>query len=437
MEISKSEQAFIERQNSGEPTMTQRFHGFTNKLLQPSLLPLLKSYVLWQAQLRNARSEENCYPEIPSGGPVSINLDLTTACNYRCPHCVDFDILNTGSRFQPQTLKNSLDLMHEKGLKSVILIGGGEPTVAPEFEDIVRFLKERDVSVAVVTNGSGMKRIGNVGELFEKRDWVRLSLDSGTDATFQAMHRPLKPIRLEQICRDTQIVKKAHPNVIIGFSYIVTWAGAYTNNQPIVPNMNEMVLATRLARDHGFDFISFKPFLDRSEGNNAEIVGFVGTREEYEETMWVIQENIVGAKTLETDSFRVVEGNNLGTLGSGTDLDYRRQPVNCHMTFFRQILSPLGVFNCPVYRSKKLEDQHPIGGIGRGDSYSSPERLRQTRILTAKHIRGFDASLQCRDVTCSYNPTNWFIEDLIEMTRKDFGVVERLESGKERHDFYL
>ena len=36
----------------------------------------------------------------------------------------------------------------------VIVIGGGEPTTYPGFEDIIRHLKSLDQKVGIVTNGS-------------------------------------------------------------------------------------------------------------------------------------------------------------------------------------------------------------------------------------------------------------------------------------------
>jgi len=415
----------------------QAIHDYKSKLLQPSVIPMLREYISWQAKLRNSPNPEELYSEIPHFSPVSINLDLTTACNYACGHCVDMDILNTGVRYTTLELKSSLHLMHKRGLRSVILIGGGEPTLAPEFEDIFGYLKKRDISVAVVTNGSRMKKIGNVGEHFSPKDWVRLSLDSGTDQTFQEMHKPKKGITLEKICGDTREVKTEHPNIQIGFSYIVTWKGAHTNNQDIVPNIHEMVRGAQLARDHKFDYISFKPFLDRAEENNAEVIGIDRAREDYEEIMEQIRTNVIEAKKLETDDFKIVEGNNLGILGTETDIDYTKQPHNCHMTFFRQVLSPLGTFNCPVYRIKSPCEENPIGKVGENNAYASPKGLRLTNLTVARHIREFDATHECKDVTCSYNPANWFIEDLIEKARTNPEIVDQLEPTKENADFFL
>ena len=130
-------------------TQLAQVHDFTAKLKQPSLIGRLKDYVEWQAELRACKAATG-----PDAAPISINLDLTTACNYACDHCVDLDILNTGIKYEHEKLKESLDLMAQKGLRSVILIGGGEPTVYPQFGEIVGFLKDRKIQVSVVSNGS-------------------------------------------------------------------------------------------------------------------------------------------------------------------------------------------------------------------------------------------------------------------------------------------
>jgi MoaA/NifB/PqqE/SkfB family radical SAM enzyme len=170
-------------------------HDFASKLLQPETLPSVKDYVRWQAALRRGETAG-----IPDFAPVSINLDITTACNFACDHCVDMDILNTGIRYDHDRLLDSLRLMSERGLRSVIVIGGGEPTVYPKFVETMLFIKDLGLQVSVVSNGSGMKKIAQVADRLEVGDWIRLSLDSASDPVFQAMHKPKKAITLDEIC---------------------------------------------------------------------------------------------------------------------------------------------------------------------------------------------------------------------------------------------
>ena len=129
--------------------MTESIHDFTAKLRQPSLREHLTTYVRWRKDLARARAQGAGDPAPPDQAPISINLDLTTACNYRCDHCIDWDILNSRFKHEEQELRESMRVMAERGMRSVILIGGGEPTVHPRFVDFVAYLKELELQVAV------------------------------------------------------------------------------------------------------------------------------------------------------------------------------------------------------------------------------------------------------------------------------------------------
>ena len=53
--------------------------------------------------------------------------------------------------------------------------------------------------------------------------------------------------------------------------------------------------------------------------------------------------------------------------------------------------------------------------------------------MSELQFHGFDASHECRNVTCIYNSVNWWLEKLIEDPREDV----RVEIGEERADFFL
>lgn len=408
-------------------------HDFMGKLLQPEVLESLKDYVRWQARWREgfatgSMTFEQALETTPGQAPVSINLDVTTACNYRCDHCVDMDILNKNINYDHELLKDSLTHLVDNGLRSVIIIGGGEPTAYKGFEDVVRHLKSMGAQIGVVTNGSMMKKIEAVADVLQERDWVRLSLDSGTNETFRAMHKPgSKKCTLEWICAHIPAIKKLNPRFMIGFSFIIVWKDCETNDTQIIENIDEMVTAAKLAKQHDFDYISYKPFLTRSEQNNAEIVGIDKQQESVASTMHRIRDAIVQAKQLEDGKFSVIESTNLRVLENGTYMDYSKQPHNCHMQYFRQVLSPLGVFNCPVYRHV------PQALLGGKHTYATQNGLQATQRNTLKLIETFDATEECKDVTCLYNHANWFIEDLINHPEK----LDSLAPSFDRGDYFL
>ena len=411
-------------------------HDFAGKLHQEHVLPRLKEYVEWQARLRAALSRPDVTEaelielvKIPDWAPVSINLDLTTSCNFACDHCVDMEILNTGIKFETDRLMDSLSLMADKGLKSVIIIGGGEPTIHARFGDVVKLLKGRGVQVSVVSNGSGNRKLVEIAPLLEVGDWIRLSLDSGTEETFQAMHKPRKTITLDEICEGVPAIRAAGTQAFkIGFSYIITWRGATIHDNDIVENIGEIVTAARRAKEYGFDYIACKPFLTRAERNNAEIVDLTEVDQQFEEITARIRAAVDEAKELEDGKFRVYETTNLKVLENRSHGDFSTQPHQCHLQFFRQVMSPLGMYNCPVYRNQAH------GRLGTKDAYATAADYESTRMSTAELIRVFDATFECKEVTCLYNHANWWIEELIREPGKLAGL-EVIEM--EEPDYFL
>ncbi len=385
-------------------------HDFATKLTQPGARSALEHYVRWQVARRSAVDTDavDMDPDkVPDFAPVSINLDLTTACNYACDHCVDLDILNTGIRFDHDKLMSSLELMAGRGLRSVIVIGGGEPTLYPKFEEVIRFMKQLKLQVSIVSNGTGNAKIAKVADCMDGSDWVRLSLDSGSDETFQPMHKPKKGISLLDICARVPDIKAANPDVVVGFSYIVTWRGAFINDTDIVENLHEIAMATRLARDSQFDYISFKPFLTRDELNNAEVID-IRQQQNLGATVERIQAQIDEAVKLESDTFRVHRSTGLKAMLQGRTQTLAKQPQQCHMQFFRQVLSPLGLYNCPVYRNQ----DH--GRLGDKNAVADELGYDATRGATAALVSSFNATTTCEKVTCLYNDVNWWIESLID-----------------------
>ena len=397
-------------EDGAEQLELESIHDFATKLTLPGSKDALEHYVNWQIALRAGGAAEGVDfdpDKVPDFAPLSINLDLTTACNYQCDHCVDLDILNTGIRYEHDKLMSSIELMAKRGLKSVIVIGGGEPTLYPKFAEAIRFMKELKLQVAIVSNGTGNKKIAEVADCMDSQDWVRLSLDSGTDPTFQAMHNPRKDFKLEDICAVVPSIKAANPDLTVGFSYIVTWQGAFINDTNIVENLHEIARAAKLAKDNEFSYISFKPFLTRDELNNAEVID-IKAQQNLANTIERIQDQLEEAIQLESDTFKVHRSTGLKAMLQGKTQSLAKQPRQCHMQFFRQVLSPLGLYNCPVYRNQ----EH--GLLGDKNAVADELSYEVTRATTASLIKSFNATSNCEKVTCLYNDVNWWIEHLIE-----------------------
>ena len=121
-----------------------------------------------------------------------------------------------------------------------------------------------------------------------------------------------------------------------------------------------------------------------------------------------IQQQVDEAAALETDSFRVHQSTGLKAMLQGRTQTLAKQPRQCHMQYFRQVLSPLGLYNCPVYRNQ----DH--GKLGDKNANADVQSYDATRAVTADLVKNFNATVSCEKVTCLYNDVNWWIESLIE-----------------------
>jgi len=404
--------------------VTHSIHDFGAKLLQPSVLPTFEAYVAWRREARAARKAGRPQPQPPRLSPISINLDLTTACNYRCTHCVDWEILNTNHRFVEEDLRASLALMASRGLRSVILIGGGEPTLHKSFVDLVGYLKELELQVAVVSNGSRGDRLLEACGSLDERDWIRLSLDSASNELFRAMHRPNGATDLDEICAWMPRIKAANPKPRLGYSFVICWKGASRDDESILENVHEIVPAAARAKEYGFDYISFKPVLER-QSDGAEVMDPSKSEGQLADVVRRIREGIDEAKELADERFEIYESINLRMLEEGTWRDYTRQPRTCHMQALRQVVTPMGLYNCPAHRGVAK------ARIADGDGYADDPRSGQTGKGLASILTGFDASHECREVTCLYHEVNWWIEELV--AAPETPIEGRAESG----DYFL
>jgi hypothetical protein len=317
--------------------------------------------------------------------------------------------------------------MAERGLKSIILIGGGEPTLYLGFVSFVEFAKGLGLKVAVVTNGSRGDRILQAAPYFTAGDWVRLSLDSGSNSTFQRMHNPSKKnLTLDEICAWIPKIRAVNKEVDLGFSFIITWRGGMRDDFKVIENMHEIVEATQRARDAGFSYISFKPFLERTE-EGAEVMDPSKTEDDLGRVRARIVDYLDQAKQLEQPGFRVMESTNLRMLEEGRWESMTSQPRTCHMQALRQVMTPIGTFNCPAYRGVSY------ARIGAKDAYKDPATAAATAEQTKGLLDQFDAAHNCREVTCLYHATNWWIENLIRSDED----LDAVEASPDRRDFFL
>ena len=113
--------------------------------------------------------------------PYHIQLIPTNHCNSNCPWC--------SCKGVDRTLELSIDeivpiLKYFKNLGSeaITITGGGEPTIHPNIEDIIKCCANLDIEIGMVTNGirlGDIKTTKSFGEVFNKNlTWCRVSINN-------------------------------------------------------------------------------------------------------------------------------------------------------------------------------------------------------------------------------------------------------------------
>lgn len=84
--------------------------------------------------------------------PPLVWLELTRECNLRCPHCYIDGGLRRNNEMSTDDLHLVVDDLADMGVWAVALTGG-EPTMHPNFVDLVTHARDRGLLVGVATNG--------------------------------------------------------------------------------------------------------------------------------------------------------------------------------------------------------------------------------------------------------------------------------------------
>jgi MoaA/NifB/PqqE/SkfB family radical SAM enzyme len=395
----------------------EREHDFSSKLRQDATLQRLKDYIQWQRKCEAGASDQG----LLDVSPVSINLDLTSACNFSCPFCVDSKLINAGRSLTLEEVKKTVDTLHAYGLLSVILIGGGEPTLHKDFEKIVRYIKSKNLQIGIATNGTRLERIETVMDSLKEKDWIRISIDAGEEGTFKKLHHPKTEVTLIRILEKAKRLKERNSIVSLGYSFVIVWEGMEINGKRLSPNIHEIGRSVELARDFSFDYVSFKPCLIRMEESHRETLLKDVDRTKEKEIIDAIRVHLEEAKRSAGDQIKILESSNLKAMLNQETDQIKRQPKRCHMQFFRTVVSPFGIFHCPAFRG--VEEAK----IGAPDGYLSAKKFKESLKKTAQSILTFDAEEECKDVGCFYHRTNWWLEEFIQ-SKEDIHEIEKIEN---------
>lgn len=138
--------------------------------------------------------------------PPTVNMHIVGHCNFRCQYC--YARFERAKKLLPlPAALTILEQLREHGARR-ITFAGGEPTLHPSLEGMLRACAASGLVTSLVTNGSLDRDACR--RLFPWLRWLVLSCDSHLQRTNDALGRHLKVDAVGQVARIEQIVGWLH-----------------------------------------------------------------------------------------------------------------------------------------------------------------------------------------------------------------------------------
>jgi len=196
--------------------------------------------------------------------PVTVEWDLTNRCSLGCEGC-HFAHTHTkgpwaGKALLPMAYENTGDVADlklvtrglaeaaEAGVKAVVWSGGGEPTLHPQWQEIVIYAAASGLRQGMYTLG-GHLNSQSAKVLARYADWVVVSLDCADAETYAAEKR-VSENRFAEACQGIELLASEH-EAVVGVSFLLH-SKNFTRAQEMM----------NLARSLGATYSTFRPLIE-------------------------------------------------------------------------------------------------------------------------------------------------------------------------------
>jgi MoaA/NifB/PqqE/SkfB family radical SAM enzyme len=192
--------------------------------------------------------------------PVNVEIDLSNRCSLGCSWC-HFAYTHTkgplagkvqgpenaisgGDLMDKQLAVNVLEQLHEAGVRSITWTGGGEPTLHPNFDDIIVKASFCLLEQGMYTHGGHIDK-SRASLIKSAFTWVFVSLDECTADTYKAG----KGVnRFEAACTGIRNLVAAEGKATVGVGFLIHEG-----------NWKDIHAMVRLGRELGADYVQFRP----------------------------------------------------------------------------------------------------------------------------------------------------------------------------------
>ncbi len=216
--------------------------------------------------------------------PVTAEVVPSILCNFRCFFCTYSQNGNKDAFKMQQSRKNGLmspeifnkviSSLKELGTRSVIVTGGGEPSVNPEYINYMKHLRSVGLDFGLYSNGYAIAN--DILEiLWTNPTFIRLSLNAGDNDTHKTIHRVENGF--QRVVNNIINVGKAkkmlgnNNQTTVGVGFIM---GTVNSSDRQLDAIAETLLRIANEAEGGIDYATFRPmvqYFDKDENGQPVI----------------------------------------------------------------------------------------------------------------------------------------------------------------------
>lgn len=183
--------------------------------------------------------------------PIHIDMGATATCNSDCVYCYAKHQGHGGEILDRDVFLRLMEEAPRVGIKSIAIIGDGEPTLNPALYDAVRVGKENGLDLSVGTNGIALTP-EKIDALLKNCVWIRFNLSAGTSEGYKLVHGKDNWDRVSHNIRAATIIKKDKGySCTIGLQMV------------LIPQcIDEVITEAEFAINAGVDYLVVKQYSD-------------------------------------------------------------------------------------------------------------------------------------------------------------------------------
>lgn len=322
--------------------------------------------------------------------PLYVEISPAGACNHRCTFCaVDYIGYKTRT-LEKDLLTRRVAEMAERGVKSIMYAGEGEPLLHKHIGEIIVQTQKVGIDVALTTNAVTLKD-ALVYEMLGSVTWIKASVNAGTRETYAKVHRT-KADDFDRVFRNlakaVQVKQENRYACTIGIQMVL-----------LPENQHEAVDLARRAKDIGADYVVIKPYSQHLMSVETMAKGY---KDFNYSVLFPMEAEL---SSLSDDRFKVIFRRR--TMEKLIEADRRYSVCQATPFFWAYVMASGEVYGCSAY----LEDSRFCYGNLNDQSFTDIWE-GEIRRKSFQHVRHELNISECR-VNCRMDEVNRYLWDLI------------------------